>query len=140
MDPATWIAAVTALGGLVKAWIDAKKSGVDLEKAKLEIGNKVSLQAQQEPIEPQEFDPARRSRIVIDQELLARLVEDILAAKRRFAATFNDPRYTPADVDREEDRARLCVCAHLKRIREFNAGTLPNVELESLGISFRCGG
>lgn len=78
--------------------------------------------------------------MVIDQELLGKLFADIVAAKSRFAAVFTDPRYTPADIDREEERARLCVCAHLKRIREFNAGILPNIEMESLSVSFRCGG
>ena len=140
MDPSTWIATVTALGGLVKAWIDARKSGIDLQKAKLEIAKQTNQSEPVTPTTPKKAEVAPGSSLVIDQELLGQLVIDITASKKRFAAAFNDPRYTPADIDREEERARLSVCSHIKRIRQFNAGALPTMELENLSVSFRCGG
>lgn len=52
MDPTPWIVGVTALGNLVKAWIDARKSGIDLQKAKLDIASKVVSPLQQPPAKP----------------------------------------------------------------------------------------
>jgi hypothetical protein len=140
MDPSTWISAVTALGGLVKAWIDARKSGIDLEKAKVAIAERSQQSESLAPKISKGAKPAAGSSLVIDQELLGQLIVDINACKKRFAAAFNDPRYTPADIDREEERARLSVCTHIARIRQFNAGKLPSMELENLSQSFRCGG
>ncbi len=136
----SWFESVAALGALVQAWKDAQESGIDLQKAKLDIANSVASRPQQPAAARSTTEAARSTGMVIDQELLGKLVADINAAKSRFAAVFTDPRYTPADIDREEERARLSVCAHLKRIRDFNAGALPSTEMESLSVSFRCEG
>ena len=134
MDVTTWVAGITSLAGMAKAWVDLKKSGTDLAKVRLEI-TKLEAQPQRAP-DQSEIEGLRKT--VIDQELLSTLVEDILSAKRRFYGCINDDRYTPADVDKEEARARRCVCTHLTKVRQFNAGALPSTELESLEVSFRC--
>ena len=139
MDPSAWIATVTALGGLVKAWIDARKSGIDLQVAKLEIAKQARVSEQASPTSSKAAILVEGS-LVIDEELLSQLVADIVAANKRFASVLNDPRYTPADIDREQESARLSACSHIERIRNFNAGVLPTKELENFCLSFRCSG
>jgi hypothetical protein len=130
MDVATWIGSVTALSEMIKVWLETKKTSIELDKARLEIAKIVEA--------PKENNSDQNLITIIDPELLSELIRDIQAAMDRFAKSFNDPRYTPADIDREEERARLVVCNHLNRIRKFNGDVLPNENLIQLSKSFRC--
>lgn len=135
IDVSTWVAGVTSLAGVAKAWIDLKTSATDLQTAKLDLAKLTSA-----PAKAGATSAASTAieRMIIDEEILRAFVDDILSAKRRFVGCINDERYTPADIDREQERARRCVCTHLTKIKEFNAGSLPTPELETLASSFRC--
>jgi hypothetical protein len=76
--------------------------------------------------------------VVIDAKLLQALLSDVRNAADRFASAINDPRNTPADVDREQQRAELTIRTHIARTKEFSSSSLPREELEQLAVSFRC--
>lgn len=140
LEPTAWIGAVTSLAGLVKSWLEARKSGVDLEKARTELSKAksgTSLGTLSVPLVPSAEREEVRGMVISDS-LLRSLIQDIEKAQARFVACFDDPRYSPADIDKEQEIAKRSVCAHLRRIQEFNAGTLPTQALRDVCVSFRC--
>jgi len=150
MNMTDWASSITAVAGLTKAWLDVRKSGLDLTKARQEMSKALPVEpvksqdaARQEtsdalPVKPVNSQEPIRGELVIDEKMLAAFVQEIDGARTRFIGSINDPRYSPADIDREEQRARLVVCAHLKRIREYNAGSFPTPELANVAKSYRC--
>jgi hypothetical protein len=134
MEILAWIGGITALANMVKAWMDARKAGLDLTQAKQKVQEQAKPAAKK--TRPKKAQAA--VNLVIQPTLLEELVRDINSAAERFSSVFNDPRYTPADIDREQERAKLTVCTHIKRIREFNDGVLPNDELGKIARSFQC--
>ena len=137
IDITPWIGSVTALAGMSKAWLEVRKAGVELTKAREIVVKRVTTEASAASRTVDSSTP-QPVVVVIGAQLLESLVSDVRAAAERFAKAINDPRYTPADLDREQERAELTVRAHIKRIKEFNAGALPNEELRQLALSFRC--
>jgi hypothetical protein len=137
IDITPWIGSVTALAGMAKAWIELRRAGTDLAKSR-EAMNTRTAPAGSDRNTSQSNGDGLAVKVVIDAKLLAALLADVRAAADRFSAAINDPRYTPADIDREEQRAELTVRTHINRIREFNAGQLPSEELRQLALSFRC--
>jgi len=135
MDPTQWLAALTSLGAMATAWLEARTAHLEFETAKKEVIVAGASAAAGAPSEEREF----ASELVISQDLLSALIADVEKAQTRFASVFVDVRYTPAQVDQEEQIARATICRHLQRIRDFNAGKLPGKRLEKLWDSFRCG-
>ena len=131
----SWILGITALANMVKAWQDARRSGCELEKAR-EQASDVSKEGDYTVGAAEQKVAAD---LVIDEGLLTALVEDINTAGDRFRNCINDKRYTPAQIDQEEETARAKICTHLGKVREFNDGKLPAAGLETMWTSWRCG-
>jgi hypothetical protein len=126
MDAVTWITLVTQLAGMSKAWLEARKAGLEFDAAKKKVRS--ARTKPRRKISASESDFAEG--LVIRKSTLKVLIKDIEQAERRYEACFDDPRYTPADIDSETRRAKLTICTHLQRIRDFNEGRLPAGDLE----------
>lgn len=137
MDPVTWISGITALASMVKAWSEARKAGLDLEAARERVRS-IRGKGLQGSYELGTSESNLAKRLIIKESLLKTLVKDIEGAGQRFEKSINDPRYTPADIDREHKVARLSICTHLNRIRDFNAGQLPQGDLKQMWTSWNC--
>jgi hypothetical protein len=121
VDPIIWITSITAFANMVKALAEAHRSTTDLNQLR-----QVAADAKDHgEFSLDESDIAEAQEMVISDRLLQTFVEDIENAERRFDESIEDPRYTPADVDHEEERAKRMICAHLARIRDYNNGELP---------------
>ena len=131
MDAVAWISSVTSFAALAKAWLEARKAGLELAEARAkanEAGNRA----------PEVTSDLDVSNLVISQDLLDAYAQDIRSAESRFSAAINDPRYTPAQLSQEEEIARISICTHLGKISDFNGGALPAPELVRLFSSWRC--
>ncbi len=133
MMTSTWIAGTTALASMVKAWKDARVEGLDLIEAKLRVHHGARPAAGK----PHAVKERATANLAIHPTLLAALVGEMNSAVVRFSAVFNDPRYTPADIDREQERAKDTVCTHIRKIMECNGGVLPNEILRKLSRWFQ---
>ena len=134
VDPIIWITGVTALANMVSAVADALRSNVELDSVRQAAND--SLKKGRFSIG--ESDIKSMEEMVISEELLQAFIEDIENAQRRFTKAINDPRYSPAEIDREEQRAQLTICEHLRRVKTYNYGRLPGSELNHVAESFRC--
>lgn len=128
MEIITWISGITAAAKLVEAWNKARKSGDEFKKVLEETNSKQESSVAEEKID-----------LVISDDLLQAFVKDINSASKRFSDCINDPRYTPAQIDQEQDIAKKSICTHLGKITELNQGILPNAELIRISKSFQCG-
>jgi len=52
--------------------------------------------------------------------------------------TINDPRYTPAEREKEEAVAQKSICVHLGKIKQYNAGAMPVSDLDRIWKSYDC--
>ena len=127
MDVLAWIGGVTSLANMIKAWLEARKAGLDVDEARARVVDAVN--AGEYEVGGTEEELA--SGLVIDESLLEAFIEDIGKAQERFSAAINDIRYTPAQLDQEQERARVSICTHLQKIREFNDDALPTGSLDT---------
>lgn len=135
MDILSWIQSVTALANMLKAWLEARKAGLDLTKARASA-TQAATQGVEFTVGPTEKQFALD--LIIDPTLLAAYEKDIRQAQDRFVGAINDLRYTPAQLDQEQEIARATICTHLRRLKEFNNGQLPSGSLERIWLSWRC--
>ena len=135
MDVLTWINGITAFANLLKAWLDARKSGLDLHKAR-EAATKASAENVEFSVGRTEKELA--SQLVIDETLLAAYEKDIRQAQDRFIRVINNPRSTPAQLDQEKEIARVSICKHLRAVRELNSDQLGSAALERIWESWKC--
>ena len=78
---------------------------------------------------------------VIDVNILNAIYDKVDNAKLRFVKALNDPRYTPADLDKEETIAGREICEALEMIKRHNRNQLPDIKaLNEVWLSFRCDG
>jgi len=125
MDVLDWIKGVTAVAQMVKAIIDARKSGGDLNSSIDQI--------------QEENETLDTHNLVIGDDLLKAFVKDISKSNQRLVNALNDPRYTPAQLDQEEEIAKKSICVHISKIEQFNGGVLPSDNLKRIKASF-CSG
>ena len=125
MDFLVWINSVTATIKLIEAWKKTRQSGIELEEALSEVDEEI-------------ISPEVVSDIVISQGLLEAFIQDINEAEKRFTTCINDPRYTPAQIDQEQEIATKKICIHLGKISNFNGGILPSQWLIQVSNSFQC--
>jgi hypothetical protein len=134
MDPliGVWIHTITERASMAKAWFEAQKAGLELKDAKKHVRS--ALTVTWDEVSATEADLAER--LIIPESTLKVLVADIERAARRFENCLDE--CTPDEVDGEEQRARVAVCKHLQRIRDFNGGRLPPGNFEELWTSWNC--
>ena len=131
MDITTWITTVTAVANMLKAWMDARKSGLDFDQAKSKA---LSAQTAGDFSD----DSPDLGQMTISDSLLEAYIEDISNAEKRMVASINDPRFTPAEKEKEETVAQKSICVHLGKIKQYNAGSLPSAALERIWNSYGC--
>jgi hypothetical protein len=137
VDISPWIGSVTALAGMAKSWLEVRKATVDLAKARETLESRVEPAPTSTSVTGRPPDE-QAIEVVIDPNMLDAFLLDVRNAANRFTNAINDPRYSPADIEREQERAQLTVRTHIARIKEFNAGILPTDELRKIAASFRC--
>ena len=78
---------------------------------------------------------------VIDENILNAIYNKVDNAKSRFVEALNDPRYTPADLTKEETIVSHEICEALEMIKRHNRDQLPDIKaLNEAWLSFRCNG
>ena len=78
---------------------------------------------------------------VIDENILNAIYNKVDKAKSRFIEALNDPRYTPADLIKEETIVSREICEALEMIKRQNRNRLPDIKaLNEAWLSFRCNG
>lgn len=129
------VGSITALANMVKAWQETRKARIELNKATrqdiVDAANDGEFSISKAELESVQ-------QLVISKTLLDSLVIDIQKAEDRFAKAISDVTYTPAMIDQEEQIARVTICRHLERIKQYNKEILPDGDLVRVWQSYRC--
>jgi len=132
MEVAAWIETLTALAGMVSAWLSLREKLTSKDfptpnqrEAVTNLG-KAAATAVAIP------------NLIVDETILRAVIEDVKAREARFAAAIRDPMKTTEEIDQEQADARRGICIHLQRLQELNAGELPTDDLKRMWLSFDC--
>lgn len=124
------VASLSALGTLVQAYYSAKVTNKD-------VPEKTIKKAEKRAAEPLRIG-AKQVDNVIDDHLLAILINEIEKHNSILIEAFRAENVTDEDISTQVENARVQICKVLSEIMRFNNGKLPTERLKKLFASNGC--